>query len=74
LRWKRGDLWRAGIKMSVKARSMDDKVMVIANKDTTKDGIKIKLVRPQGVKRNQGRDRKLTALKLGWKKGEAFKG
>jgi hypothetical protein len=53
---------------------MDDKVMVIANKDTTKDGIKIKLVRPQGVKRNQGRDRKVTTLKLGWKKGEAFKG
>jgi hypothetical protein len=43
--------------MSVKARSMDDKVMVTANKNTTKDGIKTKLVRRQGVKRNQGRDR-----------------
>jgi hypothetical protein len=36
---------------------MDDKVMVIANTNTTKDGIKTKLVRRQGVKRNQGRDR-----------------
>jgi hypothetical protein len=35
---------------------MDDKVMVIA-KNTTKDGIKTKLVRRQGVKRNQGRER-----------------
>jgi hypothetical protein len=43
--------------MSVKARSMDDKVMVIANKNTTKDVIKKKLVRRQGLKRNQGRDR-----------------
>ena len=43
--------------MSVNARWMDDKVMVIANKNTTKDGIKKKLVRRQGVKRNQGRDR-----------------
>jgi hypothetical protein len=58
LRWKRGDFFkRSGIKMSVKARSMDDKVMVIANKNTAKDGIKTKLVRRQGVKRNQGRDR-----------------
>jgi hypothetical protein len=31
--------------------------MVIANKDTSKDGIKTKLVIQQGVKRNQGRDR-----------------
>jgi hypothetical protein len=36
---------------------MDDTVMVIANKDTSKDGIKTKLVIRQGVKRNQGRDR-----------------
>jgi hypothetical protein len=27
---------KVGIKMSIKARSMDDKVMVIANKNTTK--------------------------------------
>jgi hypothetical protein len=31
--------------MSIKARSMNDKVMVIANKNTTKDGIRTKLVR-----------------------------
>jgi hypothetical protein len=36
---------------------MDDKVMVIANKYTSKDGINTKLVRRQEVKRNQGRDR-----------------
>jgi hypothetical protein len=35
---------------------MDDKVMMIANKDTSKDGIKTRLVRQQEVKRNQGRD------------------
>jgi hypothetical protein len=57
LRWKRGDFWRAGIKISIKARSMDDQVMVIANKDIAQDGIKTKLVRQQGGKRNQGRDR-----------------
>jgi hypothetical protein len=45
LRWKRGDFLRVGIKMSTKARSMDDKVMVLAKKNTTKDGIKTKLVR-----------------------------
>jgi hypothetical protein len=39
------------------ARSMDDMVMVIENKNTAKDGIKTKLVRRQGVKRNQGRER-----------------
>jgi hypothetical protein len=43
--------------MSIKARSMDDKVMVIANKNTTNDGIKTTLVRHQGAKTNQGRDR-----------------
>jgi hypothetical protein len=43
--------------MSIKAKSMDDKVMVLANKNTTKDGIKTKLVRRQGVKRDQGRGR-----------------
>jgi hypothetical protein len=32
LRWKRGDILRARIKVSVKARPMDDKVMMIANK------------------------------------------
>jgi hypothetical protein len=57
LRWKRGDFLRVGIKMSIKAKSMDDKVMVLANKNTTKDGIKTKLVRRQGVKRDQGRGR-----------------
>jgi hypothetical protein len=36
---------------------MDDQVMVIANKDIAQDGIKTKLVRQQGGKRNQGRDR-----------------
>jgi hypothetical protein len=43
--------------MSIKARSMDDKVMVIANKNTPRYGINTKLVRRQGVKKNQGRDR-----------------
>jgi hypothetical protein len=43
--------------MSIMARSMDDMVMVIENKNTAKDGIKTKLVRRQGVKRNQGRER-----------------
>jgi hypothetical protein len=36
---------------------MDDQVMVIANKDIAQDGIKTKLVRQQGGKRTQGRDR-----------------
>jgi hypothetical protein len=31
--------------MSIKARLMDDKVMVKANKNIAQDGIKIKLVR-----------------------------
>jgi hypothetical protein len=31
--------------MSVQERSMDDKVMVIVNKNTAKGGIKTKLVR-----------------------------
>jgi hypothetical protein len=35
---------------------MDDKARVIANKNTARDGINIKLVRRQEVKRNQGRD------------------
>jgi hypothetical protein len=43
--------------MSIKARSMDDKVRVIANKNTTRDGINKNLVRRQEVKRNQGRGR-----------------
>jgi hypothetical protein len=43
--------------MSVKARSMDDKVKVIVNKKTATDGINTKLVRRQEVKRNQGRGR-----------------
>jgi hypothetical protein len=38
--------------MSIKARSIDDQGMVIANKNTSKDGIKTKLVRRQGGKRN----------------------
>jgi hypothetical protein len=37
--------------MSIKARSMDDKVRVIANQNTSKDGIKTKLVRRQRVKK-----------------------
>jgi hypothetical protein len=37
--------------VSIKARSMDDKVRVIANKNISKDGIKTKLVRRQGVKK-----------------------
>jgi hypothetical protein len=57
LRWKRGEIFFiVGIKISIKARSMDDKVMVTTNKNTAKDGIKTKLVRRQGGKRNQGRD------------------
>jgi hypothetical protein len=36
LRWKRGDFLRARIKISVKARPMDDKVMAIANKTHNK--------------------------------------
>jgi hypothetical protein len=32
LRWKRGDFFRVGIKMSIKARLMDDKVRVIGKK------------------------------------------
>jgi hypothetical protein len=43
--------------MWIKASSMDDKLRVIANKNTTMDGINTKLVRRQEVKRNQGRDR-----------------
>jgi hypothetical protein len=43
--------------MSIKARSMDDKVRVIVNKKTARDVINIKLVRRQEVKRNQGRGR-----------------
>jgi hypothetical protein len=60
--------------MSIQERSMDDKVRVIADKNTARDGIITKLVRRQEVKRNQGRDRYLVTLKLGGKKGEAFKG
>jgi hypothetical protein len=37
--------------MSIKARSIDDKVRVIANKNMSKDGVKTKLVRRQGVKK-----------------------
>jgi hypothetical protein len=43
--------------MSIEARSMDDKVRVIANNNTVRDGINKKLVRRQEVKRNQGIDR-----------------
>jgi hypothetical protein len=42
--------------MSIKARSMDDKRRVIANKNTARDGINTKLVRRQEVKINQRRD------------------
>jgi hypothetical protein len=41
--------------MSIKARSMDDKVMVTENQNTAKDGIKTTRVRRKEVKRNQGR-------------------
>jgi hypothetical protein len=37
--------------MSIKARSIDDKVRVIENKNMSKDGVKTKLVRRQGVKK-----------------------
>jgi hypothetical protein len=58
LRWKRGDFFlRTSIKISMKVRSMDGKVMVIANKNATDDRINTKLVRRQEVKRNQRRDR-----------------
>jgi hypothetical protein len=43
--------------MSITARLTDNKVRMIANKSKAKNGIKTKLVRQQGVKRNQGRDR-----------------
>jgi hypothetical protein len=43
--------------MSIKARSMDDKLRVTANRNTTRNGINTKLVRRQEVKRNQGRGR-----------------
>jgi hypothetical protein len=36
---------------------MDDKVRVIANKNTARDEINTKLLRQQEVKRNQWRDR-----------------
>jgi hypothetical protein len=48
---------RTGIEINVKVRSIDYKGMVIANKNTSNDGIRTKLVRRQEVKRNQGRDR-----------------
>jgi hypothetical protein len=54
---REGIFLEVGIKMSIKARSMDDKVRVIENKNTARDGINTKLVRRQEVKRNQGRDR-----------------
>jgi hypothetical protein len=57
LRWKRGYVYKIGIEINVKVRSIDDKGMVIANKNTSKDGIRTKPVRRQGVKRNQGGDR-----------------
>jgi hypothetical protein len=50
--------------MSIQIRLMDDKVRVIANKNTSRDGINTKLVRRQEVKRNQGRGRYLATLKL----------
>jgi hypothetical protein len=43
--------------MGIKARSMDDKVRVIAHKNPSRDGINTTLVRRQEVKRNQGRGR-----------------
>jgi hypothetical protein len=51
--------------MSIKERSMDDKVRMIANKNTARDEINTKLVRRQEVKRNQGRGRYLATLNLG---------
>jgi hypothetical protein len=43
--------------MSIKASSIDDRVRVIANKNTSRDGINTKVLRRKEVKRNQGRDR-----------------
>jgi hypothetical protein len=45
LRWKSGVFLRAGIEINVKGRSIDDKGMVIANKNTSKDGIRRKPLR-----------------------------
>jgi hypothetical protein len=53
----RAEIFWVWIKMSIKARSMDGKVMVIENQNTAKDGIKTTLVRRKEVKRNQGRGR-----------------
>jgi hypothetical protein len=39
--------------MSIKARSMDDKVMVIADKNTTKDGIKTTCKATRGEKKSR---------------------
>jgi hypothetical protein len=52
LRWKRGDFFRTGIEINVKVRSIDDKGIVIANKNTLKDGIGTEPIGRQGVKRN----------------------
>jgi hypothetical protein len=48
---ERGFFKTVGIKMSIKVRSMDDKVRMIANKNTAKDGIGTKSIRRQGVKK-----------------------
>jgi hypothetical protein len=48
---------KSRIEINVKVRSIDDKGLVIANKNTSKDGIGTELVRRQRVKRNQWRDR-----------------
>jgi hypothetical protein len=46
---------RSRNKMSIKARSMDDKVRVIANKNTAMDGINTKLVRQKSEKKSRER-------------------
>jgi hypothetical protein len=40
-------------KMSIKTRSMDDKVRMIANNNTVRDGINTKLLRQQEVKKKE---------------------
>jgi hypothetical protein len=43
--------------MIIEATLMDDRLRVIANRNTTRDGINTKLIRQQEVKRNQRRGR-----------------
>jgi hypothetical protein len=43
--------------MSIKTRSMDDKVRMIANNNTVRDGINTKLLRRQEVKKKKKKSR-----------------